>query len=79
MQEPAAGRRGWAGTSFDVQADTGTVRVFTWLNLYAGGLRTDDEIEVFGRWVFMHGHRFLLVAGSDHAIRVLCRTSTNPV
>jgi len=27
----------------------------------------------------MHNHRFLLVAGSDHAIRVLARTSTNPV
>lgn len=63
----------------DVQTRTGTVRVFTWLNLYAGALRTDDEVEVYGRWVVMHGHRFLLVAGSDHAIRVLCRTSTNPV
>jgi predicted nucleotidyltransferase len=63
----------------DVQTETGPVRVFTWLNLYAGALRTGDQVEVYGRWVVIHGHRFLLVAGSDHAIRVLCRTSTNPV
>ncbi len=30
----------------DVRTETGTVRVFTWLNLYAGALRTDDEVEV---------------------------------
>ncbi len=63
----------------DVQTETGTVRVFTWLNLYAGALRTNDEVEVHGQWAVMHGHRLLLVAGSDHAIRVLARTSTNPV
>lgn len=63
----------------DLEVDTGTVSVFTWLNLYAGALRTGDEVEVYGDWVCMHGHRFLLVAGSDHAIRVLRRTSTNPL
>lgn len=63
----------------DVQADTGTVQVFTWLNLYAGALRTGDEVEVFGEWVHIHHRRYLLVASSDHAIRILFRTSTNPV
>jgi predicted nucleotidyltransferase len=63
----------------DVRTDTGTVRVFTWLNLYAGALRTGDEVEAFGHWVVMNQEKFLLVAGSDHAIRVLSRTSTNPV
>jgi predicted nucleotidyltransferase len=63
----------------DVQTGIGTVRVFTWLNLYAGALRTDDEVEIYGQWIDMHGHRFLLVAGSAHAIRVLSRNSTNPV
>jgi predicted nucleotidyltransferase len=63
----------------DVQTDMGMVRVFTWLNLYAGALRTGDEVQVHGQWVVMNRERFLLVAGSDHAIRVLSRTSTNPV
>ncbi len=63
----------------DVQTGAGTIRVFTWLNLYAGALRTDDEVEVYGRWVLVHGYRFLLVTGSDHAIRILSRPSANPV
>lgn len=63
----------------DIHTDTGTVRVFTWLNLYARALRTGDEIEVFGEWVYMHQKRYLLVASSDHAIRIVSRTSTNPV
>ncbi len=63
----------------DVQADTGMVQVFTWLNLYAGALRTGDEVEVFGRWAMMHGREFLLVQGSAHAIRVLARPSADPV
>jgi predicted nucleotidyltransferase len=63
----------------DLQADAGTVRVFTWLNLYAGALRTGDEVEIYGHHVFINREEFLLVAGSDHAIRVLSRTSTNPV
>jgi len=63
----------------DVQTDTGVVRVFTWLNLYAGALRTGDEVEVHGHWTSIHDERFLLVAGSEHAIRVLTRTSNSPI
>jgi predicted nucleotidyltransferase len=63
----------------DVRTDTGDVRVFTWLNLYAGALRTGDEVAVHGRWTVMHGHQFLHVEDSAHAIRVVARTSTAPV
>lgn len=63
----------------DIQTDTGTVRAFTWLNLYTGALRTGDQIAVYGRWMVMHGHQFLLVQESTHAIRVVSRPSTNPV
>lgn len=63
----------------DIQTDTGTVRSFTWLNLYTGALRTGDQIAVYGRWMVMHGHQFLLVQDSTHAIRVVSRPSTNLV
>ncbi|MDT4991371.1 MAG: hypothetical protein QOH97_1263 [Actinoplanes sp.] len=63
----------------DVQTDTGIIRAFTWLNLYTGALRTGDQIAVYGRWMVMHGHQFLLVLDSTHAIRVVARPSTNPV
>lgn len=63
----------------DVQTDSGIIRVSTWLNLYAGALRTGDQVTVYGRWVVIHGQQFLQVQDSVHAIRVVSRTSTNPV
>lgn len=63
----------------DVQTEHEIVRVFTWLNLYAGALRSGDHVAVHGRWVVIRGERFLLVEDSTHAIRVLSRLSTNPV
>jgi predicted nucleotidyltransferase len=63
----------------DVQTDTGTVRVFTWLNLYAGALRTGDQVAVYGRWIVVHGHQFVLVEDSTHAIHVVARASADPV
>jgi predicted nucleotidyltransferase len=63
----------------DVQTDGGTVQVFTWLNLYAGALRTGDEVEVIGRWATIGGVRFLLVEGSWHAIRIHHRPGSNLV
>jgi predicted nucleotidyltransferase len=63
----------------EVQTDDGTVRVFTWLNLYAGAFRTGDEVEVIGNWAEIRGQRLLLVENSGHAIRIIARTSTDPV
>jgi predicted nucleotidyltransferase len=60
----------------DLQTDNGVVRVFTWLNLYAGALRTGDEAAVYGRWMVSRGQQFLLVQDSTHAIRVVARNST---
>ncbi|MQA25539.1 MAG: hypothetical protein GEU94_08710 [Micromonosporaceae bacterium] len=63
----------------DVRTGTEVVRVFTWLNLYAGALRTGDEVAVHGRWIVMHDQQFLRVQDSADAIRVVSRTSTDPV
>lgn len=63
----------------DVQTGDGVIRVFTWLNLYAGAFKTGDKVEVHGTWALIGERRLLLVEKSTHAIRIIARTSTDPV